>query len=398
MNVSMYYRSGNHGVLLAKDINYSQLLEHVKQRFRIEDDYVTRLSFFLGRKEFRVGDDDAVEYFAHHVINRKAGKLIITTIKKSYEVSSSSSKPLDFDHTDSVVSSGSDENVSFVHSKSEEDCVNPGFNYAWQLTNTFKHTPTLPSTPLLVIKPLKGKLSDRECMRPSVLKLDANSKYYHLSFQVLINLLSQAWLGRDKASKIAMGCPMKSFHQLPFYCYNLKMKNKGTVTDILSDDNGRFKMLYVGFGVAIWSFLNSMRLLIIIDVIHLKGEYLGTNLVVIGMDGNNQIIPIATGVCQVPSLGLSFGRPAKHTQSWNLGTLPWKSIQLHDIKLSRMHSFVNKGCSESANNDEKVKRKQTSQLSTSQPQTGIRSPKGLVTSEDQEKVKRKRTSTSQPQR
>nr|GEW11401.1 transposase, MuDR, MULE transposase domain protein [Tanacetum cinerariifolium] len=118
MNVSMYYRSGNHGVLLAKDINYSQLLEHVKQRFRIEDDYVTRLSFFL-----------------------------------------------DFDHTDSVVSSGSNENVSFVHSKSEEDCVNPGFNYAWKLTNTFKHTPTLPSTPLLVIKPLNGKLSDRECAR-----------------------------------------------------------------------------------------------------------------------------------------------------------------------------------------------------------------------------------------
>ncbi|GJV62331.1 transposase, MuDR, MULE transposase domain protein [Tanacetum coccineum] len=31
---------------------------------------------------------------------------------------------------------------------------------------------------------------------------------------------------------------------------------------------------------------------------HLKGTYLGTNLVAVGMDGNNQIIPIANGVSQ----------------------------------------------------------------------------------------------------
>ncbi|GJY61737.1 phospholipase-like protein [Tanacetum coccineum] len=40
------------------------------------------------------------------------------------------------------------------------------------------------------------------------------------------------------------------------------------------------------------------RSLIIIDAAHLKGTYLGTNLVAVGMDGNNQIIPIATGVSQ----------------------------------------------------------------------------------------------------
>nr|GEW31227.1 hypothetical protein [Tanacetum cinerariifolium] len=41
-----------------------------------------------------------------------------------------------------------------------------------------------------------------------------------------------------------------------------------------------------------------MRPLIIIDGAHLKGTYLGTHLVVVGMDGNNQIIPIATGESQ----------------------------------------------------------------------------------------------------
>ncbi|GJV37943.1 transposase, MuDR, MULE transposase domain protein [Tanacetum coccineum] len=41
-----------------------------------------------------------------------------------------------------------------------------------------------------------------------------------------------------------------------------------------------------------------MRPLIIIDATHLKGTYEGTNLLAVGMDGNNQIIPIATGVSQ----------------------------------------------------------------------------------------------------
>ncbi|GKC66787.1 transposase, MuDR, MULE transposase domain protein [Tanacetum coccineum] len=41
-----------------------------------------------------------------------------------------------------------------------------------------------------------------------------------------------------------------------------------------------------------------MRPLLITDGAHLKGTYKGTNLVLVGMDGNNQIVPIATGVSQ----------------------------------------------------------------------------------------------------
>ena len=44
--------------------------------------------------------------------------------------------------------------------------------------------------------------------------------------------------------------------------------------------------------------MRHLRPLIIIDAAHLKGRYLGTNMVAVGMDGNNQILPIATGVCQ----------------------------------------------------------------------------------------------------
>ena len=44
-----------------------------------------------------------------------------------------------------------------------------------------------------------------------------------------------------------------------------------------------------------------MRPLIIIDAAHLKGRYQGTNLLAVGMDGNNQIVPLATGVAQSES-------------------------------------------------------------------------------------------------
>nr|GEU96210.1 transposase, MuDR, MULE transposase domain protein [Tanacetum cinerariifolium] len=76
------------------------------------------------------------------------------------------------------------------------------------------------------------------------------------------------------------------------------MINDGTVTHIETDNEDRFKIVFIAFGVVIWSFKNHMRPLIIIDAAHLKGTYLGTNLLAVGMDGNNQIIPIATGVSQ----------------------------------------------------------------------------------------------------
>ncbi|GJV92715.1 hypothetical protein Tco_1540528 [Tanacetum coccineum] len=46
------------------------------------------------------------------------------------------------------------------------------------------------------------------------------------------------------------------------------------------------------------TFLIYLRPLLIIDATYLKGLYQGTNLVAVGMDGNNQIVPIAFGICK----------------------------------------------------------------------------------------------------
>ncbi|GJS42903.1 transposase, MuDR, MULE transposase domain protein [Tanacetum coccineum] len=93
------------------------------------------------------------------------------------------------------------------------------------------------------------------------------------------------------------GSPYESFEMLPYYLHNLERKNKGTVTRIKIDE-GVFEMLFIALGASIRKFVNHLRPLLIIDAAHLKGQYKGTNLVAVGMDGKNQIVPITFGICK----------------------------------------------------------------------------------------------------
>ncbi|GJS41803.1 transposase, MuDR, MULE transposase domain protein [Tanacetum coccineum] len=108
----------------------------------------------------------------------------------------------------------------------------------------------------------------------------------------------QAWRGKDYGLDQIRGSPYESFEMLPYYCYNLERKNQGSVTRIKTDDKGVFEMLFIALGASIRTFLNYLRPLLIIDAAHLKGTYKGTNLVAVGMDGNNQIVPVAFGICK----------------------------------------------------------------------------------------------------
>ncbi|KAE8730191.1 hypothetical protein F3Y22_tig00003041pilonHSYRG01077 [Hibiscus syriacus] len=97
----------------------------------------------------------------------------------------------------------------------------------------------------------------------------------------------------DNEEEVTTGSPEASFAQLPAYCHNLKLKNPGSVTHIKTDRDGRFELLFIAIGAAIRSFINCMRPVIIVDGAHLKGRYLGVNLLAVAMDANNGILPIA---------------------------------------------------------------------------------------------------------
>ncbi|GJY98731.1 transposase, MuDR, MULE transposase domain protein, partial [Tanacetum coccineum] len=75
-------------------------------------------------------------------------------------------------------------------------------------------------------------------------------------------------------------------------------ENEGTVTRIKTNDQGVSEMLFIATGASIRTFVNYLRPLLIIDATHLKGQYKGINLVDADMIGNNQIVPIAFGICK----------------------------------------------------------------------------------------------------
>nr|GEU56319.1 transposase, MuDR, MULE transposase domain protein [Tanacetum cinerariifolium] len=60
----------------------------------------------------------------------------------------------------------------------------------------------------------------------------------------------RAWKGKHLALKSNQEDLISSSTQLPYYCYNLKLANENTVTHIDIDHEGRFKMLFIAFGVA----------------------------------------------------------------------------------------------------------------------------------------------------
>ncbi|KAJ9546550.1 hypothetical protein OSB04_019093 [Centaurea solstitialis] len=104
------------------------------------------------------------------------------------------------------------------------------------------------------------------------------------------------WRARWNALDSIRGSPSESFTRLPAYLYNLQLTNPGTQTSIRVDTEGRFEECFVALGVAIHTFLQNLRRVLIIDAAHLKGPYLGTMFLVVAMDGSNNIVPIAFGV------------------------------------------------------------------------------------------------------
>nr|GEU32190.1 transposase, MuDR, MULE transposase domain protein [Tanacetum cinerariifolium] len=72
-----------------------------------------------------------------------------------------------------------------------------------------------------------------------------------LNIDLNINVsYKRAWKGKQLALESNQGCPIASFARLPYYCYNLKLANENTITHIDTGDEGRFKMLFIGFGTA----------------------------------------------------------------------------------------------------------------------------------------------------
>ena len=73
---------------------------------------------------------------------------------------------------------------------------------------------------------------------------------FKIDWKIDISYL-RARTGKIYALKLLYGSHEDSFSVLPKYCHNLKLASPDTVTHIETDDEGKFKMCFVGFGVSV---------------------------------------------------------------------------------------------------------------------------------------------------
>ncbi|KAL4018196.1 hypothetical protein IC575_021786 [Cucumis melo] len=76
----------------------------------------------------------------------------------------------------------------------------------------------------------------------------------------------------------------------------LKLTNPGTIFHMELEDDRFFKYLFMVVGPCVRGFLNCIRSVIVMDGTFLKNKYRSQLIVVVCLDGNNQIYPLAFGV------------------------------------------------------------------------------------------------------
>ncbi|XP_022880915.1 uncharacterized protein LOC111398216 [Olea europaea var. sylvestris] len=107
---------------------------------------------------------------------------------------------------------------------------------------------------------------------------------------------TKVYMAKNLACGLIRGKPRESYVKLPVYCHVLEMQNPGTLTFIHTNDDRRFKYLFMALGPSIHGFVNSMRKVISVDGAFLTSRMKGTLLVATSQDANFQIFPLAWGV------------------------------------------------------------------------------------------------------
>nr|GEU37517.1 transposase, MuDR, MULE transposase domain protein [Tanacetum cinerariifolium] len=230
--VILVYEENKCGVLLPKNISYVNFVRYVRTTFNVEDNKQMLLSYNSGSNSINIIDDYDVDCFLKDVLESDINLNILLF----------------------------DEHVTHQWKKNTQTCI-PTTSHAHILglktITTNNHG----------VKLAKHKtFDDKEaCMdvtrvyRPKDISNDLNIEY---NFKVSYK--------RDrKVKQLALesnqGCPIALFAQLPYYCYNLKLANENMVTHIETDNEGCFKMLFIGFGVATMFMANLSSTALIYD-------------------------------------------------------------------------------------------------------------------------------------
>ncbi|CAM8878345.1 unnamed protein product [Rhodiola kirilowii] len=133
----------------------------------------------------------------------------------------------------------------------------------------------------------------------------------------------KCWRAKRRALTVIEGSVGEQYKLLKDYCATLKMYNPGSSV-YLTTAAGHFQRIYICLDACKRGFLTGCRPIISLDACHLKGAYNGQIHSAVGRDGNDNMFPIAYGICESES---------KETWLWFLENL------LTDIGNSRDHGW-----------------------------------------------------------
>lgn len=105
----------------------------------------------------------------------------------------------------------------------------------------------------------------------------------------------KAWRSREKALEMVRGKADKSYGLLPSYLYMLTKTNPGSVVDLLTDNNNRFKYLFMALASSIAGWRHC-KPVIVVDGTFLKASFGGTLFTAYTKDANENIFPLAFAI------------------------------------------------------------------------------------------------------
>uniref|UniRef100_A0A0A8ZA30 MULE transposase domain-containing protein n=1 Tax=Arundo donax TaxID=35708 RepID=A0A0A8ZA30_ARUDO len=148
-------------------------------------------------------------------------------------------------------------------------------------------------TSSLIAHVLYDEIIEKHDMECSYIQVAIHKRFkYNISY-------SMAWRAKQKALERRFGSYEASYCNLPCVLDVLNSNNPGTYTtfqDIEGEEGGEvftmFKRAFIASGPCISSF-HHCRPLLCVDGTFLIGKYKGQILTDVGVDANNQILPVA---------------------------------------------------------------------------------------------------------
>ncbi|XP_060966965.1 uncharacterized protein LOC115720511 [Cannabis sativa] len=105
----------------------------------------------------------------------------------------------------------------------------------------------------------------------------------------------KAWRAKEKATFDVKGSPYDSYNEIPGFLYMIQKCNPGTITDLVQDDEGRFKYCFFALASSIKGW-NHCTPIIVVDATFLKNAYGGTLIVANAQDADRHIFPLAFAI------------------------------------------------------------------------------------------------------